>query len=279
MKLKTKLYFILLLAALLAGIMLGCTGKTPEEHHQPQEQLAAFHLNTEQPVDGSTPAFDTCILDDITISMSRASTARSLRLEDVMLLIEHVDTHGGSIALGHISETTGPLKTLRLPPPERDEPPPASDVFTRNKQMREYEAARPERAAREAERREENQIRIKDFVQHDLKTYLAAPQNGRITNLWDGLRRCELHLLQNAEYWTRTTGARPKASIVVRTDGLHDAEDVEFTSIDSSIPVLAITGSADARDLDNLDPPPRLFESPTSAFLFITSHGGSNHAR
>ena len=289
MKLKKKFWFIILVicTAVILALVGGCTRQTQEipqqqEQHQPQERrevdrhLAALHLDKleQQPGEGGgTPASLSCFLNDRTISMKRASSARPLTMKDMMLLIEHTDTYGGSIALGHISETTGPLKTLWLPPPERDELPPASNVFTRNKQLREYEAEKPAREAREAKRRESNQLLIKDFVQQDLGAYLAAPQNGHITNLWNGLKRCEIHLLENAEYWARTTGTRPKVSIVVRTDGLHDAEE-EFKPLDPSITVLAITGGTDIGDLDQLDPPPRLFESPTSSILFITSNGG-----
>ena len=127
------------------------------------------------------------------------------------------------------------------------------------------------RQAREAKRRENNQILIEDFLQR-LEVFFAAPTNGQVTNVWAGLKRCELYLLADAEYWTRTTGKRPNLFILIRSDGIHDAEDEdsEFTQLHLSIEVLVITGSKNVGDLHQLDPPVRLFENPTSAILAIT---------
>lgn len=294
MKLKTKFRIALLIlytAGLLAFFSFTCASDSPARENKEQPaQTTDVHLAAQVPQASSlsiprrVPEVPTtsspilsCILNDISASMNRTSAARALTVEHVVMLTDFIgETGGGSIGVGHISTETEPLVMLRIPPPEWAGPPTtASNVFTRNKMMREFEKAEPEREARETKRRGNNQLLIEDFLQ-DLEVFFAVPTNGRFTNLWHGLRRCELYLLADAEYWTRTTGNRPKLYVLIRSDGIHDVEHSEFTPLDPSIEVLLITGSKDIGDLDQLDPPPRLFESPTTAILSITSNVGGN---
>lgn len=218
------------------------------------------------------PAPTIAVLIDFTQSISTYGVELPT-VETIKPLVDLIDKHGGELAIGSIEENPRmPLLRLRLDPPEAPPvPPPAStDVFTRNKSMRDYRKDKASHQAREEERRARNAEQITVF-ENRLEALLRQGPTASATDVWGSLRRAETFLMEDPYSWT-SSGATPPRFALLVTDGQHNVSSSTYKPLDPSITVLVATGSRAIGNLARLDPSPRWFESTSAAIRFILAN-------
>ena len=190
---------------------------------------------------------------------------------DVAALIPLLEKCGGEIGVGAIQENAR-QRLIRL----RIEAPPApvtepkredySNVFAYNKDRRSFKERRAEYEAQLKEREARDAPRIRVFL--DRVERLVEPgATAGSTDVWGALKRGASFLDEDPLSWP----VAPNRYLALITDGYHNRRGTHYEPLPQDVIVLVAHGSSDLGALNQLDPPPRCFESVQALFRYIRS--------
>lgn len=208
---------------------------------------------------------------DLTAS---AGTARiAVSLDDLAPLFDRLRSAGGEIGFGLIREDSNrPLIRCLVPPPPAPPAPPqrtTGNVFVAVNAQRRDET---ERSTYEARRRAwdaEANGRIATFS-NAVGPFLAAPADAPVTDVTAALARGDLMLAEPTPF------ASAPPTIVLITDGVHNATPTIMPKLRSTARVVVVNGIGSLGVLDSMTPAPLCFESAAAAVRYIANEGDAH---
>lgn len=258
MKTRIKLIIAALLAAFLAGALIGCGTDASQPTPAP---VATEHVAVcKQPV-------RLLLLADLTASGARYGVALPDR-SDLDKLAQIVEVCTGEVGFGTVESTpSNPLSRLRIEASKHNLTEPKrgdfEDPFAYNNALAQYRHQAEEAAAEEAQRKERIASDKRDFLDR-AELVLLNGATHRSTDLNGAIRRMNVFHQESTALKVNET----KYAILV-TDGQHNRSGSHFEKTNPDVTTLVVYGSSDMGVLSTLDPPALRFESVKAAIQYV----------
>ena len=302
---KTHLFpnfriFLPLLPLVCPVLLFGCQWANPQTEMVSSgstSPVAPPEVTQPNPQDQSPPNKIAVVIDK-SVSI-QANRIRAVTLNDLNPVFDLIQQYGGELALIAVCDDSNrPASRLRIsqPPQFKTEqwknirkptpPPDNSNAFQLlelkeqySKNIANFNHAQTENRQLLAEHNQEIaqwKATVKQQVQEfrrELKPLLSQPLHCQSTDIWGAIKRVNLFLSEDTSIWS----IKPTKYAVFISDGV-DTVKRQPVSLEAT-EILLVNGSGSVGVFQTL--PHKAFESPESAFYFLTNHtqGYSNHAK